>query len=290
MATGAVLCKQELKKLLRNDRNYYSTPELNDVLFLHFKGYRKLEALEEFTGLRTLHAETNGKNPCLRTLQLEKNYIGRNGRHDFDNLASLKALTVLDLSNNQIEDPAIVFEVLTQLPHLKVLYLKGNPVSFAFEAFMKLIEDAQLQRREMLDMRAEDREDDDLHNHLENVERNRETQTLPDLEAPSFPLNTPATDTPTTDQSPLVPSLAESLPDESGSIATSQGNAGEDVSSDCEHQKGKEESDDVGSIPNTDQLPNCSELEGPHPSEADDGDTPRERNALRNEVNFDALD
>nr|CEL67553.1 TPA: leucine rich repeat protein, putative [Neospora caninum Liverpool] len=440
MATGAVLCKQELKKLLRNDRNYYSTPELNDVLFLHFKGYRKLEALEEFTGLRTLHAETNafgkiegldtctrlrslylqencirkienlenlselqtlnlssnlietvenlGKNPCLRTLQLEKNYIGRNGRHDFDNLASLKALTVLDLSNNQIEDPAIVFEVLTQLPHLKVLYLKGNPVNYrktvivtlkgltylddrpvfteerrcatAFAhggveqereernkirqekeaahersrlAFMKLIEDAQLQRREMLDMRAEDREDDDLHNHLENVERNRfdstrprlpqnesgrgleetaralregyaarnarnlafdrlgsETQTLPDLEAPSFPLNTPATDTPTTDQSPLVPSLAESLPDESGSIATSQGNAGEDVSSDCEHQKGKEESDDVGSIPNTDQLPNCSELEGPHPSEADDGDTPRERNALRNEVNFDALD
>lgn len=62
MATGAVLCKQELKNILRKDRNYYSTPELNDVLFLHFKGYRKIEALEEFTGLRTLHAETNGKN------------------------------------------------------------------------------------------------------------------------------------------------------------------------------------------------------------------------------------
>lgn len=61
MATGAVLCKQELKNLLRKDRNYYSTPELNDVLFLHFKGYRKIEALEEFTGLRTLHAETNGR-------------------------------------------------------------------------------------------------------------------------------------------------------------------------------------------------------------------------------------
>ncbi|EPR64603.1 leucine rich repeat-containing protein [Toxoplasma gondii GAB2-2007-GAL-DOM2] len=440
MATGAVLCKQELKKLLRNDRHYYSTPELNDVLFLHFKGYRKLEALEEFTGLRTLHAETNafgkiegldactglrslylqencirkienleklselqtlnlssnlietienlGHNPLLRTLQLERNYIGRNGRQDFDHLACLKALAVLDLSNNQIEDPAIVFEVLSHLPCLKVLYLKGNPVirqiqnyrktvivtlkeltylddrpvfiderrcAMAFaqgglqqereerekirkekelsheknrQAFMKLIEEAQRLRREMLDMRAEDREDDDLHNYLENLERNRfnstqaplsedengrqveetaralreasaarnahhldsirsrETQLLPELEMLSFA--TPPTGTPTTDRSHVVPSLGESLPDDSWSIATSQSNSGKDACSDCEQ---KEESDDVGSNPGRSNS-DSSECSGGTEANAAhvDIDTPRERSVRRNELNFDALD
>ncbi|KFG49916.1 leucine rich repeat-containing protein, partial [Toxoplasma gondii RUB] len=106
MATGAVLCKQELKKLLRNDRHYYSTPELNDVLFLHFKGYRKLEALEEFTGLRTLHAETNafgkieGLDACtgLRSLYLQENCIRK-----IENLEKLSELQTLNLSSNLIE-------------------------------------------------------------------------------------------------------------------------------------------------------------------------------------------
>jgi len=37
------LSKEWLKKFLRKEhRLYYCTPELNDALYLHYKGFRKL--------------------------------------------------------------------------------------------------------------------------------------------------------------------------------------------------------------------------------------------------------
>lgn len=55
------LTKEYLKKLLRKEfRQYYSTPYLNDCLYLHYKGFDKLENLEEFTGLKVIYLEGNG--------------------------------------------------------------------------------------------------------------------------------------------------------------------------------------------------------------------------------------
>lgn len=55
------LTKEFLKKLLKSDhRFYYSTPYLNDCLYLHYKGFVKIENLEEFTGLKVLYIEGNG--------------------------------------------------------------------------------------------------------------------------------------------------------------------------------------------------------------------------------------
>jgi dynein assembly factor 1 len=54
------LTKEWLKKFLRKEHKlYYSTPELNDCLYLHYKGFRKIENLEEFTGLKVLYMEGN---------------------------------------------------------------------------------------------------------------------------------------------------------------------------------------------------------------------------------------
>ena len=48
----------------------------------------------------------------LGTLQLKNNRIGAGGVDDVIRLLECPSISVLDLSNNRIEDPAVVSEVL----------------------------------------------------------------------------------------------------------------------------------------------------------------------------------
>ena len=46
---NGVISKEFLKKLCKTDfKNYYSTPYLNDILYLHYKGFTKIDNLEEY--------------------------------------------------------------------------------------------------------------------------------------------------------------------------------------------------------------------------------------------------
>ena len=49
--TLPVMSKSELQKVAL-EHDGYATPYLNDTLYLHFKGYRRIENLEEYTGLK----------------------------------------------------------------------------------------------------------------------------------------------------------------------------------------------------------------------------------------------
>jgi dynein assembly factor 1 len=172
---------KEIKKICK-ELKLYNTPEVNDVLYLHFKGFTCIQNLEEYVNVKVIYLEGNGfkkiggglasltKLKCLylqenvidciegldtlealdtlnlsqnfldkvggldkltklNTLLLPSNRIGCNGAGDFEHIKQVPSLSVLDLSNNKIkaDDAEAIVDVVTSLPNLKVLYLKGNP-------------------------------------------------------------------------------------------------------------------------------------------------------------------
>lgn len=105
----------------------YESPELNEVLILHYKGFRKIQGLEAYTQVRSLFLECNGLRrienlECLQVLNslyLQSNCIQR-----IENLDALKELRYLNLSNNSISQ----VEGLAALPVLETINLASNKI------------------------------------------------------------------------------------------------------------------------------------------------------------------
>jgi len=122
------ITKDFLKKLLRTEfKHYYTTPSLNDILYLHYKGFERIENLEEFTGLKVLYLEGNGLDKIegldqlkeLKTLYLQENLIKK--MEGFDQLKDLK---ILNLTDNMIR----TIEGLGNNKDLQTLLLKRNKI------------------------------------------------------------------------------------------------------------------------------------------------------------------
>ncbi|KAG7388954.1 hypothetical protein PHYPSEUDO_011601 [Phytophthora pseudosyringae] len=144
--------KKLLKKLCR-DNDLYVTPAINDKLYLHYKGFRSIKNLEEYTGLKVLWLEGNGlpgieglgHQKELRTLYLHENLIqtieglesqllldtlnlSQNQISCIENLGHLKQLTSLALKSNYLTSAKDIAHVL-ELPSLSVLDIQNNRIN-----------------------------------------------------------------------------------------------------------------------------------------------------------------
>mmetsp|Transcript_23203 Transcript_23203/g.38697 ORF Transcript_23203/g.38697 Transcript_23203/m.38697 type:complete len:706 (-) Transcript_23203:150-2267(-) len=107
------------------ENNGYDTPELNEKLYLHFRGFKKIENLDKFTGCKAIWLDSNGFTELenldplveLRCLYLSKNLIGR-----IQNLQALQQLQILDVSYNRLTR----IDGLSCLPSLKTLNVAHN--------------------------------------------------------------------------------------------------------------------------------------------------------------------
>ncbi|RHY32012.1 hypothetical protein DYB32_002978 [Aphanomyces invadans] len=149
--------KATLRKICK-DLDLYSTPSINDRLYLHYKviwlegnGFNKIEGLTALRELRSLFLHENLLETIeglesqihLDTLNLTQNHIAKieNLSHmtaltnlslkgnylrtaqDIEHVLQIPSLSVLDIQSNRIADPAVL-DILAQMPNLRVLYLQ----------------------------------------------------------------------------------------------------------------------------------------------------------------------
>lgn len=122
------ISEKYLKKLFRDNYGlYYNTFELNEKLYLHYKGFKKIENLHRFPDLKCIYLEGNGltkiegfdTNHKLRSVYIHENLFEK-----IENLNHLKELHYLNLNDNYITK----IEGLNNMPDLSTLQIKKNRV------------------------------------------------------------------------------------------------------------------------------------------------------------------
>lgn len=112
-----VMSKYNLKLICEKEEGLYEVPDLNEKIYLHFKGFTKIQNLDEYINLKSLWLENN----CIKKIEnLEKLsylnciFLQNNVIEEISGLDHCKNLKILNLSHNRIKK-------LTNLEHLTSL-------------------------------------------------------------------------------------------------------------------------------------------------------------------------
>jgi dynein assembly factor 1 len=153
---GSDMTPKELRKIVDSDRRmYYRTDELNDKLYIHYKGWRELKNLDTWTGLKSLYADCNafsyisGLQNCtkLRSLFLQDNCI----KH-ISGLENCPDMWTINLSGNFIER----IEGLENLKGLNSLIISKNKIGFNGVADIEKLVDTNIVSLDIQENRIED--------------------------------------------------------------------------------------------------------------------------------------
>lgn len=58
--SGSNVITEKFLRDLCEETGLFLTPHLNDTLYLHYKGFKKIEKLEKYANLKTIWLECNG--------------------------------------------------------------------------------------------------------------------------------------------------------------------------------------------------------------------------------------
>lgn len=157
---GHPIREKDLKEAIKKHK-LYTTPSLNEVLYLHYLGFTKIQNLEPFVNLKALWLNNNAisviegldeltnltclylannlidnitgleKLEKLDTLVLSSNFIKK-----IENLSGCKKLTTLSIDHNKIRDPEGL-SGLAEVPTLTILNADDNQIKS--EDFLEVI-------------------------------------------------------------------------------------------------------------------------------------------------------
>ncbi|CAD8095843.1 unnamed protein product [Paramecium sonneborni] len=125
---GTLIMNLKNLKIICEREGLYQNPENNDTLYLHFKGFDKIQNLEPYFNLVALWLNNNALQKIEGLSELKKLislFLNHNLIDKIENISALQDLVTLNLSHNSIKK----IENLASLTKLQSLNLSHNQLT-----------------------------------------------------------------------------------------------------------------------------------------------------------------